>query len=69
MPMKKRKKGRASIYDKVMKHAVELLRQELAPLRDVPATQQKILAQNEKITEYVRQIWDSSAQRDSEEQD
>lgn len=46
-----------SPFDKVIKTAKELLRQELAPLQDVAAKQEKIIAQNEKNTEFLRQIW------------
>jgi hypothetical protein len=54
-----------SPYDKVVKHAIELLRQELAPLQDISANQLKIIAQNEKHTAFLRQIWDRLEQRDS----
>lgn len=58
MPVFHRKKTRGP-YDKIVKHAVELFRQELSPLR---TDQQRILAQNEKITEYIRQIWSNLEQ-------
>jgi hypothetical protein len=41
-------------YDKVIKHVLELFRQELQPLE---SNQQIIIAQNEKILEFLRQIW------------
>ncbi|MDT8902954.1 hypothetical protein [Anaeroselena agilis] len=62
MAFSRRKKARGP-YDKIVKHAQEFLRQELAPIR---ADQQAVMAQNEKITEYVRQIWSSVAQRPAE---
>jgi hypothetical protein len=49
-----------SPYDKIIKHAVELLRQELSPLHD---NQQRIITQNEKNTTFLRQIWDKLEQR------
>lgn len=61
MAIYRRKKARGP-YDKLVKHALELFRQELAPLQ---SSQQEIKSQNEKITEYVRQIWNSS-QREEE---
>jgi len=63
MPYSKKRKSRASMYDKIAKHAMELLRQELQPIRD---SQTRITAQNEKITEFVRQIWDGMGKRDTE---
>lgn len=62
MGLVRRKKVRGP-YDKIVKHALELFRQELAPLQ---SGQQALMAQNEKITEYVRQIWNSSVQRPEE---
>ena len=59
MAVIRRKKARGP-YDKIVKHAQEFLRQELAPIR---ADQQVIMAQNEKIAEYTRQIWKSVADR------
>ena len=56
-----RKKKSRGPYDKLVKHAVELFRQELAPLQ---SSQHAIMSQNEKIAEYVRQIWNS--QREGE---
>jgi len=52
-----------SPYDKIIKHAIELLRQELAPLQDISQSQQKLMAQNEKHTAFLRQIWDKLEQR------
>ncbi|HMM21987.1 MAG TPA: hypothetical protein PKA10_14805 [Selenomonadales bacterium] len=63
MPFSQKRKPRASTYDKIARHAMELLRQELQPLRD---GQNRITAQNEKITEYIRQIWDGMGKRDTE---
>ncbi len=59
----KKKKSRGP-YDKIVKTAQELIRQELAPLR---ADQQAIRAQNDKITEYVRQIWNNMEKREADE--
>lgn len=59
-----RKKSSRGPYDKIVKQAQELIRQELAPVR---ADQQMIRSQNEKITEYVRQIWSSVDKRDADE--
>lgn len=59
MAFSRKKKARGA-YDKIVKHAQDFLRQELAPIR---ADQQDIMAQNEKLTEYVRQIWHSVVER------
>lgn len=59
MAVFRRKKARGP-YDKIVKQAQEFVRHELAPIR---ADQQAIMAQNEKLTEYVRQIWNSVADR------
>lgn len=59
MAFSHKKKARGP-YDKIVKHAQDFLRQELAPIR---ADQQEIMAQNEKLTEYVRQIWHSVSER------
>ncbi len=59
----RRKKARGP-YDKIVKQAQELIRQELAPLK---AEQQAVAAQNEKILEYTRQIWHSVSGRPSDE--
>ncbi|MDR7866948.1 MAG: hypothetical protein RIN56_09000 [Sporomusaceae bacterium] len=59
MAVFRRKKARGP-YDKIVKQAQEFLRRELAPIQ---ADQQAIMAQNEKITEYTRQIWKSVAER------
>jgi hypothetical protein len=59
MAVIRRKKARGP-YDKIVKLAQELVRQELAPIR---ADQKAIMAQNEKLTEYVRQIWNSVSER------
>lgn len=64
MPIGKPKKHRGP-YDKMIKHAVELLRQELAPIKE---GQQRLLAQNEKITEYIRQLWDEANPREAGEE-
>ena len=57
MPFKTKKR---SPYDKIVKHAIDLLRQELTPLHEA---QQKIINQNEKNTTFLRQIWDKLEQR------
>jgi hypothetical protein len=59
----RRKKARGP-YDKIVRQAQELIRQELAPLK---AGQQAIAAQNDKILEYVRQIWSNVAGRPDDE--
>ncbi len=59
MAVFRRKKARGP-YDKIVKQAQEFLRRELAPIQ---ADQQAIMDQNEKLTEYVRQIWKSVAER------
>lgn len=62
MSIYRKKKVRASIYDKVIKQAMGLLRQELAPLQ---SGQQAIMAQTEKINEGIRKIVASVAREDS----
>jgi len=53
-----------SPYDKLIKNVLERFHQEMAPVHDVSAKQEKIIAQNEKITEFLRQIWDRLEQHD-----
>lgn len=53
MGFHKREKVRASIYDKVIKQALGLLRQELAPLQ---SGQEALMAQTEKINDGVRKL-------------
>ncbi|HWQ62437.1 MAG TPA: hypothetical protein VN521_09015 [Negativicutes bacterium] len=60
----RKKKSSRGPYDKIVKYAQDLIRQELAPVR---VDQQAIRTQNDKITEYVRQIWSSVEKRDSDE--
>ncbi len=60
----RKKKSSRGPYDKIVRQAQELIRQELAPIR---ADQQAIRAQNDKITEYVRQIWGSVEKRETDE--
>lgn len=62
MAYSKKRKSRASMYDKIARHAVELLRNELQPIKD---GQNRILTQNEKITEYVRQVWEGTGKREN----
>ncbi len=67
MGFSRKKKGRGP-YDKIVKYAQELFRQELTPLR---TDLQTIRAQNDKTLEYVRQIWNNNGHREggeSEEQ-
>ncbi len=58
-----RKKKARGPYDKIVKYAQELFRQELTPLR---TDLQTIRAQNDKTLEYVRQIWNNVEHRESE---
>ena len=67
MALVNKKRTRRSPYDKIARQALEALRQELAPLREISAAQQKLLLQNEKILEYLRQLWDHSNQRAAQE--
>ncbi len=57
MAVFRKKKPARGPYDKIVKQAQELIRQELAPIR----------AQNDKITEYVRQIWNNVEKREADE--
>lgn len=66
MSFHKRKKVRASIYDKVIKQAMGLLRQELAPLQ---SGQQALMAQTEKINEGVRKLLISVGPREENGQE
>ena len=59
-----RKKKARGPYDKMIKYVVELFRKELAPL---VAGQQEIMAQNEKVLEYVRQTWGAVEHRQAGE--
>jgi hypothetical protein len=54
-----------SPYDKLIKSVLDRFHQEMAPVHEVSAKQEKIIAQNEKITEFLRQIWDRLEQRDA----
>jgi hypothetical protein len=54
-----------SPYDKLIKNVLERFHQELEPVRDVAASQERLIAQNEKITEFLRQIWDRLEQREA----
>jgi len=54
-----------SPYDKLIKNVLERFHQEMAPVQDVSAKQEKIIAQNEKIIEFLRQIWDRLEQREA----
>ncbi|MDR3588078.1 MAG: hypothetical protein P4N41_00265 [Negativicutes bacterium] len=54
-----------SPYDKIIKSVLDRFHQEMAPVHDVSAKQEKIIAQNEKITEFLRQIWDRLEHRDA----
>lgn len=66
MSLQRRKKVRASIYDKVIKQAVGLLRQELAPLQ---TGQQALIAQTERINEGVRKLLVSVGPREEDSQE
>ena len=55
-----------SPYDKIIKQVLDQFRQELAPIQDVTAGQQTIIAQNEKIIHFLRQIWDKCEVCDSQ---
>ncbi|MDR3566280.1 MAG: hypothetical protein P4N59_33260 [Negativicutes bacterium] len=54
-----------SPYDKIVKNVLEQFRQEMAPVRDVALSQERIFAQNEKIIEFLRQIWERLEDRQS----
>lgn len=55
--VKKSSKSR-SPYDKLIKSVLEQFRKELEPVREVAVGQERLVAQNEKIIEFLRQIWD-----------